>query len=191
VVGELSKEKKEEIIERVEDKARAYEWEYHGCGQSVLLALQEELHLVDPSSFGAAFKAAGFVAAGTARMGNMCGALNGGIMALGLLAGRERIEDPVYPNLEDIDEASGQPKSLELARKFYHRFIQEFGSWICRDIHISLFGRSFDLSIPADHEKFRHAGGYIKCSKLVGKAARIAGEIILEKLESDEAKQKS
>lgn len=190
MIDDFSKERKEEVLESVKDRATAYEWEYHGCGQSVLLALQEEFHLIDPSLFGGAFKAAGFVAAGTARMGNMCGALAGGIMALGLLAGRERIEDPVYTNPEDVDEVSGQARSLELARTFYRKFIQEFGSWICRDLHISLYGRSFDLSIPTEYEKFQRAGGYVKCSNLVGKAARLAGEIIWARLESNKAQPK-
>ncbi len=169
------KDSKEEVLNRVERRAAAYEYEYHGCTQCVLLALQQEFNLPGGS---AALKAAGFWAAGTARMGNMCGALTGTMLALGLLAGRERIEDPLYG--EEIDETSGQPRRLEFARASFRRFVQEFGSWICRDIQISQFGRSFDLHNPKDNEEFEKASGHETCSKVVGKAARLAAETILE-----------
>lgn len=166
---------KEEVLDRVEMRAAAYEYEYRGCTQCVLLALQQEFNLPGGS---AALKAAGFWAAGTARMGNMCGALAGTMLALGLLAGRERIEDPLYG--EEIDETSGQPRRLEFARASFRTFVQEFGSWICRDIQISRLGRSYDLHNPKDHEEFEKTGGHKKCSEVVGKAARLAAETILE-----------
>lgn len=123
-------------------------------------------------------KAAGFMAAGIARMGNLCGALAGSMMALGLAAGRERIEDAEYG--EEIDETSGQPRRIELARTFFQRFVQEFGSSLCRDIHISQLGRSYNIHDPKEYKEFQKAGGYEKCSKVVGKAARLAAEVILE-----------
>ena len=165
---------REEILERVERKAAAYEKQYHGCAQSAFLALGEEFDFPGTS---AVFKAAGFMAGGTARMGNMCGALAGGMLSLGLAAGRERIEDPLYG--EEINEASGQPKRVEFARKLYQGFVQENGAWMCRDLQIRLFGRSYDLHNPEDYAKFQEAGGYEKCPKLVGRGARLAAEIIL------------
>jgi len=173
---ELTQEdSKEEVLDRVEMRAAAYQYEYRGCSQCVLLALQQEFNLPGGS---AALKAATFFVAGTARMGNMCGALVGTMLALGLVAGRERIEDPLYG--EEIDETSGQPRRVEFARTSFRRFVQEFGSWICRDIQISQLGRSFDLHDPKDHEEFQKAGGEERCSWVVGKAARLAAEIILE-----------
>ena len=166
---------KEEILERVERKAVAYEKQYRGCSQCSLLALQEEFNLPGGS---AALKAAGFMAGGTARMGYMCGAVAGGMMALGLAAGRERIEDPLYG--EEIDEVSGQAKRIEFARKLFQGFVQENGAWMCRDLQIRLFGRSYDLHNPEDYAKFQEAGSAEKCSQLVGIGARLAAEIILE-----------
>ncbi len=166
---------KEEFLERVEQKAAAYERQYRGCSQCSLLALQEEFNLPGGS---AVLKAAGFMAGGTARLGNMCGALAGAVLALGLAAGRERMEDPMYG--EEINEASGQPKRLEFARKLFQRFVQDNGAWMCRDLQTRLFGRSYDLHNPEDYAKFQEAGSSEKCSQLVGRGARLAAEIILE-----------
>ena len=110
----------EEILERVERRATEYEKYYHGCAQSTFLALGEEFNL---PGYPAVFKAAGFLGGGTARMGNMCGTLAASMLALGLAAGRERIEDSCYG--EEIDEITGQPKRIEFARKLFQRFVQE------------------------------------------------------------------
>ena len=165
---------KEEILERVEQKAAAYTKQYHSCSQCSLLALQQEFNLPGGS---AVLKAAGFMGGGTARMGNMCGALVGAMLALGLAAGRERIEDPLYP--DEIDEASGQPRRLEFARKLFQGFVQENGAWMCRDLQTRLFGRSYDLHNPEEQAKFQEAGSSEKCPQLVGRGARLAAEILL------------
>lgn len=75
-----------ELLQRIESQASYYEYHYHGCGQCVLFALQEEFKL--PGGIPV-FKAAGFTGAGVARTGNVCGALIASIMAMGLVAGRE------------------------------------------------------------------------------------------------------
>ena len=51
--------------------------------------MQEKLGLPN----GNVFKSASALAAGVARGGETCGALTGGVMAIGLLVGREKIED--------------------------------------------------------------------------------------------------
>ena len=169
-------EEREEILDRVERRAAAYDYEFSGCGQMVLLSLQQEFKLPwNPT----VFKSATFFGRGTSGIGGTCGALAGGVMGLGLAAGRERIEDSIYPNAEDKGE-SGFPKSLELIRKFYRRFIEEVGSLYCREIQIKMMGKSYDPENKVDAEKFLKEGGREKCSKLVGKAARIAAEILLE-----------
>jgi C_GCAxxG_C_C family probable redox protein len=172
----VSSEEKEEILERVEQRAASYMYEYKGCGQAALLALQQEFKLPGGS---AALKAASFTARGVARLGDMCGALSAGIMAFGLASGRENLEDSVYPNPEVIDQASGLPRSLVLVRRFYQRFVQEFGGSTCRDIQIKMFGRSYDMGNPEENEEFSKLSN-TKCSELVGQVARLAAETILE-----------
>ena len=80
------------LVREIRRKAHGYD-EYSGCSQAVLLALQEGLGVGDLESF----KAATVLSGGVARRGETCGALLGALMALGLVRGRESIEDtPSY-----------------------------------------------------------------------------------------------
>jgi C_GCAxxG_C_C family probable redox protein len=174
----VSDEEREEILDWVEELAEGYMNQYGGCAQCGLLAIQRKLDLPGGSDV---LKAASFLGLGTARMGNICGGLLGGIMAMGLASGRGNLKDPAYPEPEVIDEVSGLPKSLVLVKNFYVSFIQEFGSWICRDLQIKMFGRSFDLMIPEEKRDFSEMPEVKeKCAALVGKAARMAAETIMK-----------
>jgi C_GCAxxG_C_C family probable redox protein len=166
-----------ELLDRVEKKAAFYMDKYGGCGQCSLRALQEEFQLPGGS---VVLKAAGFTNLGIALTGNVCGALLGCVMAMGLACGREDLSEPIYPQPEVIDDVYMLPRSLMLIREFYQRFIQEFGSWACRDLQIRIFGRSYETVILEEEEAFRKAGGHHACVGLVGKSTRLAAETILE-----------
>jgi len=172
----VSNEEKEEILDRVEQRAASYMYEYKGCAQAVILALQQEFNLPGGS---VAVKEASFAGRGIARLGDMCGALFGGIMALGLASGRENLEDPVYPDPEVIDEASGLPRSLALVRRYYQRSVEALGGSTCRDIQVKMFGRSYDMGNPKENEEFSKLSN-TKCSELVGQVTRLTAETILE-----------
>lgn len=79
---------KEDRIQLVKRKALENDF-YSGCSHSVLGALQEEFCIVNMESF----KAATVLSGGVARRGETCGAIIGGLLALGLVIGRERMED--------------------------------------------------------------------------------------------------
>lgn len=156
-----------EFIEGVGNTAYEYEKTYHGCSQCVLKALQDQLGLGD----GLTFKAASALTGGVGRMGDACGALLGGIMAIGLAFGREKLE--VATNSKPYQQAQ------EFAGELGDMFKKELGSIRCREIQESIFGRSFDLRRPEEREAFVTAGGYEKCPEVVQKAARLTAEIIL------------
>ncbi len=78
-----------EQVERIKKKAQEYDRDYSGCSQSVLGALQEEFGIGNKESF----KAATLLSGGIVRQGDTCGAIVGALSALGLVSGRERIED--------------------------------------------------------------------------------------------------
>ena len=159
------KESHDELLDRIEERARYYEKEYHGCSQCTLLALQEHLELGD----GGAFKAATPLIGGIALAGDVCGAVIGGLMAIGLIYGRERIED------------TGKiMETLRPASLFCSRFEKEFGNILCRELHQRMFGRWYDMRKDEDYAEYRRIGGYEKCANLAGKAARMAGELILQ-----------
>jgi C_GCAxxG_C_C family probable redox protein len=153
---------REELLNRIEETAYAYEHDYHGCSQCVLLALQEHLKIGNEATF----RAASPLAAGVALMGDSCGALLGGMMALGLAFGREKVED-----------FGALAMSALKARALYARFQQEFGSCLCRDVMAAQLGRFYDLA--TEYEGFQEAGGYERCPRVVSKTARMAAELIL------------
>ena len=169
------KEKKEEILDRVEKRAFEYHKRGHGCAQTGLLAVGEEFC---PDEIKPVFKAASFMSGGVARTNNMCGALSGAMLAVGLAAGRESLDEPPYGSVMDKD--SGKPRKAELVRDLFFRFVRENGSWICRDIQTRLAGKPFDWHDPKQAQEFRNAGDPDKAAKVVSKAARMAAETILQ-----------
>ena len=161
------------LIEKAGNAAYEYEKTYHGCSQCVLKALQDTLDLGD----GLTFKAASALAGGVARMGESCGSLLGGVLAIGLAFGRDR--------LEVTSESEGYMKAHRVAGELGNRFKAEFGGTRCWDVQTGVFGRSFDLRDPLEMKAFLEAGGHEKCPEVARKAAELAAEIILrEKRES-------
>jgi C_GCAxxG_C_C family probable redox protein len=162
--------KKVNTAEKAYRLGKQYEKVYKGCSQCVVAALQDTFNIKDD----AVFKAAGGLAAGggLATDGD-CGAYSGGIMVLSYLKGRER---DAFANEEELT------KSMEIVMKLHDRFIQEYGSVICRNIQTKIFGRHYYLADMEEFEKFEKAGGHDAhhCPEVVGKAARWVATIINE-----------
>jgi C_GCAxxG_C_C family probable redox protein len=129
--------------------------------------LQEKLDLRDAG----AFKAASALAGGIAGRGETCGALIGGIMAIGQVLGRE--------SLEDREQFQ---KAMIPAGEMYLKFKEAVGHTLCAEIHKILFGRSFRLYEDEEKEAFVAAGGRGPngCPGVGSKAAKIAANIILD-----------
>jgi C_GCAxxG_C_C family probable redox protein len=157
-----------DLVTQIGKTAHEYERVYHGCSQCVLAAVQEGLGLGGQESF----KAASALAGGIARMGNTCGALVGGLMAISLAFGRDQLEDGAT--------SQGYARAMDLGGELCKRFEAALGSTQCRDIQRSLFGRSFDLRDPRERQEFRKAGSYDKCPQVVQRAAELAARVILE-----------
>jgi C_GCAxxG_C_C family probable redox protein len=153
-------------------EAKAYELEktVHGCAQCVLVPLMESFGITDERTFKAASGLAGGV--GLSAEGS-CGALTGGVMAIGLLHGRElaTLHDPENRRFT----------AYRLAARLHQRFVAEYGSSICQEIHRKTMGRTYRLTDPADWKAFIADGGHSHtCPSVVGKAARWTCEILLE-----------
>lgn len=158
---------KGEMLENVEKKAGDYEELFGSCAQGTLLALQEEFGFGNSQTLKAATAMPGI-----ALRGETCGAVIGAIMALGIAFGREKPED-----------FAAVQKTTSAARRLCREFEKEFGSCDCRDVQHHIFGRSFNLVDPAEQQQFIQADAARKCRAPAGRAARIAGQIILEKTE--------
>ncbi len=159
---------KESKLNQIEKTAQHYEEVYHGCSRCVFKALQEHLNLGD----GATVKAATPFAAGIAMRGETCGALLGGLMALGIVTASENFED-------EAAQFGAMAAAYRLARKVE----KEFGSTQCKTIQTEKLGQFYSLADPQQYEAFVAAGGYVECPKVVGKIARMTGAFILEYLE--------
>jgi C_GCAxxG_C_C family probable redox protein len=153
---------KAELLNQIEKSAYKYERAYHGCSQCVLRAIQDHLKVGN----GATFRSASALAGGVALMGDSCGALIAGMMALGLAFGRQKGED-----------FAALAGSFVPAQALYIRFREEFGSCLCRDVMTTQLGRFYNLA--TEYQQFLEAGGYERCSRVVAKTARMAADLIL------------
>ena len=168
--------KKSDIIQRARTKALEND-KFSGCSQSVLGSLQEVLEIGNMESF----KAATVLSGGLARRGETCGAIIGALLALGLVIGREKMEDTdryraaMEPAWEIIDGFKA-----ELGKQF--GFKEELKGTLCGEIQEKVFGRSFDNATEEGYKAFLAAGGHSDkgCPKVCAIAAQVAAEKILE-----------
>jgi C_GCAxxG_C_C family probable redox protein len=155
---------REETLMHLEQKAGDYEELFGSCAQGTLLALQEEFQLGNVQTLKAATAMPGI-----ALRGETCGAVMGAIMALGIAFGREKHDD-----LEAVQ------RTTRAARRVCKRFEEAFGGCNCRDVQHQIYGRSFDLADANDQKEFIKSDAAKKCRIPVEKAARFAGELILD-----------
>jgi C_GCAxxG_C_C family probable redox protein len=158
------------LAEKAYRLGKEYEQTYRGCSQCVITALQDVLEIRNDDLF----KSATGLAAGGGMAGDSgCGAYIGAVLFLSSLVGRER------NNFSDPEGI--RFKTHELSRKFREKFIQEYGSVVCRNIQNKILGRYYYLPDPQEYEKFHNAGAHdIHCPEVVGKAAKWMTEIILQ-----------
>ncbi len=160
---------KAKILDRVAKAAYDNNRAYEGCARCVLHALQTHLNITDSQSFTAAFKASTALSAGVARKGETCGALLGGLLALGLETGTV--------NLHDF---SGYVDTMSVASSVFDRFKEKYGTVKCFEIQEKLFGRSIDFFKDADAEWWYENDGLDKCPGVCAVAARITAEEIMK-----------
>ena len=105
-------------------------------------------------------------------MQDVCGALLGSSIVLGMKYGRER---------QELDNQEIMAEALAPVGKLYKWFEKEFGSVRCRDIRTKFGGGIYyDPNVPWQREMAAEAGVGQGCVDLVGRAAARAAEILLE-----------
>lgn len=167
---------RQERIQRASTKAGDYEVESRNCAQGTLAALCEEFGL---EGGGEVLKAASFMP-GVASSRETCGALLGGVMALGLAYGRDRLSDPEWSTPE-----AGQAwhETRVKVHGYCEAFRAEFGSILCSVIRPLIMGRDYDPLDLEDRKQFAADGGVEKCRLPPEVAARIAAAMLLEEEE--------
>jgi C_GCAxxG_C_C family probable redox protein len=159
---------KQQIINRVQQRAEEYNFLGRNCPKGTALAVMEEFGLGNMEIIKALSPFPGF--GGT---GWMCGGVTGGLIALGLYFGNDDMLN---------FEATGA--TIMAARKFMPCFEEEVGSVLCPKIQENvIFGRYMDPAASEENmEAFAKAKGFEKCSLVPGIGARLAAEIIIEGL---------
>ena len=155
----------ENVLSSLDQKVNAYLKISGNCAQTSFLALKEEFGLEGGSILKALTPFPGH-----AYRHGVCGTLIGCTMALGVVFGRE-----------DLDDWGGYIRSIPPARAFFRRFEKEVGSIMCDEIVESEFGDKFESIEPAETRRWLEAGAIEKCTDVVGEGVRIAAQIILEK----------
>ncbi len=154
---------REDIMALLDQRVLSIMRQSHHCAQTSFLALSEQFNLEDGTILKALTPMPGL-----GEKGGTCGAVTGGLMCLGLVFGRDR-----------IDDWETYRQSLKPAGTFVDRFREIRGSIDCDDIVEHEFGKRYDLLDPEDHAEYVRRGATEKCSKVVQEAVRIAADIIL------------
>ena len=128
------------------------------CSAAVFSAFSGDLGL-DPNT---AKKIACGFGAGISKTGNICGAVSGAILAIGLK----------YGKMEHGDNDATE-KTRGLVREFIREFTLRHGSVNCTDL------LGYNLSNPEEYEQARKSGLFFtKCPEFVNDAAAILEKIL-------------
>jgi len=164
----------EQIVEKGAQLGYENELKYFGCSQAVVSALIESFGIGGPDIL----RASTALAAGIARRGNVCGALVGGLMMIGLLVGRD-----------DLEMNEQYQRGQSYGDKLYRKFEKKFGTAICRDIQKIKFGKAFDMLTEKGREIFIESGAHEPegCPAVTREGARLAAELMVEILKEGRA----
>lgn len=132
-------------------------------------ALIEHLHLSSCEGAKEVIKASTGLAGGVCRIGETCGALTGGIMAISLVTGSEKLE-----------EFDAYKRLMENSYKLYNQFREVYHTTRCFEIQEKILGRYYDFKKEEDEAAWYKDGGLDKCPMVCATAARMTAEIILD-----------
>jgi C_GCAxxG_C_C family probable redox protein len=175
--GESEEEK---LIRRIKTEAAENQIKYRCCSQNTLFALQRHLDIGNKE----VFKAASAVSGGILGKGvHICGALVGGLLAIGLEFGRADFLEPGTPREPG---PSNFLRMRELGTELYEQFKEEFGAHICIDIQRRHFGwQLYPINHDDPYHEELHQSGemYDMLStyayKVVARVAEMTTRIIL------------
>lgn len=141
------------------DKAQEYFSNNFNCSQAVFttfateMGIDEELALKIATQFG-----------GGARKGEMCGAVSGALMVLGLKYGHSH-----------SDNSEEKARAYQISEEFMNRFIQKNGTVVCREL------LGYDISKQEDTEKIKELNLFkTTCPQMIRCATEIVDEMINE-----------
>lgn len=141
-----------------EDKAIRLLDSGYNCAETVLIATSQNMLPGNRAETVIPRVATGF-GGGMGRNGDVCGALTGGIMGIGLAVGRNSAEE-------------SRDRCYEAVDRFYSAFATEFGTCKCREL------TGLDLKTDEGRAAYQARIHSERCAKIVSWAARVASQII-------------
>lgn len=123
------------------------------CSEAIVKTIKDEFEL--PISDDIVAAASGFPV-GVGRSGCMCGAVSGGVMALGLVFGRKNPKDPKVT------------KTMELTKELHEKFRNNHKSLCCR-----ILTKGLDMG-SGEHKE--------QCISFTGEVAEEVAKIIVREL---------
>ncbi|MEJ2645226.1 MAG: C-GCAxxG-C-C family protein [Gammaproteobacteria bacterium] len=155
---------KQELGAAAYQKALDYDLKYGCCPQCVLTAVQETVGVVDDSMI----KASHGLSGGGGLMGaGACGALTGGLLALGARYGRDR---------DKLDRGRGMA-DFQRGKVLVEKFRGELGGITCEDLQRQFTGRTYDLWDAGEYKAFGEARG-LQCAHASGLVAKWVVEML-------------
>ena len=133
----------------------------HSCSQAVLAAYAERYGLPD----AVAFKLSAAFGGGMGRQGEVCGAVSGALMVLGLEKG-----------YTSPDDKAGKEHIYELTRQFCAEFTRRTGGLRCSELLGCQIGTPEGLRQAQEQNLFKSV-----CPGLVAEASQILDEMLGEK----------
>lgn len=167
-----------QVLERAKELGISYERYSGSCSQCTVAALRDLLGFEDTIVKVATSSCGGQSGLST----GACGGVIGGTIVLDHYLGRPASMVSATETRPGSEEALAC--AMESARSLCRRFIGEYGSILCPQIHQRVFGRTFNLQDPVDWQAFIDAGAHSdvsKCMTVVGNAVKWTMEVLIEK----------
>lgn len=155
---------KEDLARKAYDRAFQLEFDYGCCPQCVLTAVNEVLGGVSDDTIKASH---GLSGGGTLIGKGACGALTGGLMALGTRKGRDA---------DKLDRGRGMA-NFQAGRKLAEKFEQEYGGVTCEHLQERFTGRTWDFWTPEEYKAFSNARGD-QCARATALVTRWVVEML-------------
>jgi C_GCAxxG_C_C family probable redox protein len=137
--------------------------EGYSCSQAIVAAFADNFNL----DRNTALKIASGLGGGVGRTGDMCGAVTGAVLVLGLQFGTT-----------DPKDKTAKFETYKKVQLFIEEFKQQAGSLICREL------LGFDFNTPEGIIRSKQPGAFEHCPEFVQIAAQIL-ESMLEQSKTD------
>jgi len=164
--------------EQAMDKAYRIAFEGEGlrqaCSQATWAGISEALGIKNDLIFKCI---SGLEGGGACTAKVACGAWSGALVAISYYFGRTY--DKWLASEKDL-------KSSFIGKKLYERFEEKWGSAICPEIHLKLYGRNFDFSKRDDFDIFEGMGAHVSgCTSVCATVAAWTVDLLWDEIPKD------